>query len=242
VTTALIRAATVLALVTLTGLLALRAVGWSTLVVAGGSMAPAIPLGALVMVRQVSLTELRVGDVVTLRGPAGVVTHRVVAIDAGSEGPSFTLKGDANPVADVDSVAFVDHAGLVVAVFPEAGRLATHAKVLVRIGAFVLGAILLAAAVLLGTLHRGRSRVAIIADLRRAVSLAPTDLGPHRRLAAMLLNDAHVEAALAEHARFEAALLVAGHLTQLRAEREYRDATLRWTLASLRTRAAAAAA
>jgi signal peptidase len=81
------------------------AMGHQPVVIRGGSMAPAIPLGALVDVVGVDPSELAVGDIVTMKTASGVlVTHRIVRIVSTEEGLSFELKGDANAEPDAGLV------------------------------------------------------------------------------------------------------------------------------------------
>lgn len=67
-----------------------------------GSMSPAIPAGSLAVVREVPVSEVRIGDVVTVDRPGQLpVTHRVTSsrmVDGTTA--VLTLKGDANPVED----------------------------------------------------------------------------------------------------------------------------------------------
>lgn len=67
-----------------------------------GSMSPTIPAGSLAVVREVPVSEVRKGDVVTVDRPGQLpVTHRVTSsrmLDGGMA--VLTLKGDANPVDD----------------------------------------------------------------------------------------------------------------------------------------------
>jgi signal peptidase I len=75
--------------------------GMTTYIIRGGSMAPAIPLGALVADVPADAAGLAVGDVITVKTPADVVyTHRIVGIDATGPERRFELQGDANPSAD----------------------------------------------------------------------------------------------------------------------------------------------
>ncbi len=60
-----------------------------------GSMTPHIPAGSLVVVRE---GHVQIGEVISFRSPAGVVTHRLIGRNA--DGTLIT-KGDANPSADV---------------------------------------------------------------------------------------------------------------------------------------------
>lgn len=99
--------------------------GWQSVVLATGSMAPGLPTGSLVIERLVPASELAVGDIVTLtREDKPPVTHRIKEI-APAKGilPSreLILKGDANDDADPRPYV-VTKAGLVVAGFPWGGQ------------------------------------------------------------------------------------------------------------------------
>src|SRR5918999_2593980 len=55
--------------------------GSEVFIVRGGSMAPAIPLGSLVLASPVAPADVVVGDIVTIKGVSGVIyTHRVVDV------------------------------------------------------------------------------------------------------------------------------------------------------------------
>jgi signal peptidase I len=80
--------AVVLAPVTLLALLPMG-LGLDRYVITGDSMAPAIDRGSVVLERDVPVSDLRVGDVVTFHPPsgfepAGPVTSRIVALEAGT--------------------------------------------------------------------------------------------------------------------------------------------------------------
>lgn len=79
-----------------------------------GSMSPTIPAGSLAVVREIPATDVEVGDVVTVDRPGKLpVTHRVVSIEPGTGSQRIlTLKGDANPVADINPYT-VDHVRIV---------------------------------------------------------------------------------------------------------------------------------
>lgn len=72
------------------------------------SMEPTLPAGTLVVVRPVDPASIRVGDVVTYQLVSGrpeVVTHRVVAVGAQSDGSrTFVFRGDANAAVDARPV------------------------------------------------------------------------------------------------------------------------------------------
>jgi signal peptidase len=76
-------------------------VGYELVVVRGGSMEPAIPLGALVAVRHAAVGEVRPGQVVTIRADNGVqVSHRVVATTEAGDQTFLEMRGDANASPD----------------------------------------------------------------------------------------------------------------------------------------------
>ena len=82
------------------------ALGWQRYVITSGSMTGTYDRGSLVLDEVVPVSELRVGDVITYRppagaGPEGLVTHRIAAITTDQVGRrTFRTKGDANEAAD----------------------------------------------------------------------------------------------------------------------------------------------
>jgi signal peptidase len=96
----------VVILVVLFGVLLGRVVpmtGRQTLIIAGGSMEPALPIGAAVVVDPVPPSALAVGDVISLRTGTElkhVFTHRITRIVQRDETVWVETKGDANAHAD----------------------------------------------------------------------------------------------------------------------------------------------
>ena len=82
------------------------ALGWQRYVIVSGSMTGTYDRGSLVLDEVVPVGELREGDVITYRppagsGPAGLVTHRIAEITNDKLGQrTFRTKGDANETAD----------------------------------------------------------------------------------------------------------------------------------------------
>lgn len=77
------------------------ALGHQIVAVRGGSMEPAIPLGALIIVTPRDPADLVTGDIITWRGDNDVwVTHRIVEIFEGDGARHFRTQGDANPSPD----------------------------------------------------------------------------------------------------------------------------------------------
>ena len=122
--------------------------GRQTIVIGGGSMEPAVPLGSAVIIKPVDVAALTVGDIVSLKaGPQNALyTHRIVAVIDRPDGRWVQTKGDANADQDptlVHASAIVGRAEMVI---PLAGYLI----VLLSIPAGVLFLIGLAASLLAG--------------------------------------------------------------------------------------------
>ena len=80
-----------------------RVLPFKTYAVMSGSMEPTIHVGSLVVLGPVDSADLRVGDVITFDPPgygSELVTHRIVAVAQGPDGPVFQTKGDANATPD----------------------------------------------------------------------------------------------------------------------------------------------
>lgn len=83
--------------------LAPAVLGWQSLVVTSGSMAPAIPVGSVVVIDPGARHDLQVGDVVAFVMPeSGLrVTHRVIEVRQAADGTRLVVtRGDANNVSD----------------------------------------------------------------------------------------------------------------------------------------------
>lgn len=76
-------------------------VGYPVLVIVGGSMEPAIHLGAAAILERVDADQIAVGDVVSFKtGQQTTFTHRVTRIAQRDDGIYFETKGDANETID----------------------------------------------------------------------------------------------------------------------------------------------
>jgi signal peptidase len=149
--------------------------GNQTIIVGGQSMEPAIGLGSAIVVAPVQPSELRVGDVVSLRaGPErALFTHRIVEVHERSSGVWVQTKGDANDEPDPTAVPASAIEGRVALTIPLAGYLiallSIPTGVLFLIG---LAATLLAAVWLLESLEldeADRSRAGGPQDARRGL-------------------------------------------------------------------------
>jgi signal peptidase I len=96
--------------------------GREALVIRGGSMQPAIPLGAIVIVERVDPAAVRVGDVISVRGDNEVVyTHRVTSIGELDGQRAFQTRGDANATPEPTAVPASNVIGRVVLMVPALG-------------------------------------------------------------------------------------------------------------------------
>ena len=100
--------------------------GRTTLIIGGGSMEPAIPIGAAVVADPVPPAEITVGDVVSLRTGTNlksIFTHRVTRIVARDDGLWLETKGDANAAVDPSLTPVANVIGRVAWSMPYAGYL-----------------------------------------------------------------------------------------------------------------------
>lgn len=98
--------------------------GYEIYGIVSGSMEPEYPVGSVVYVKDASPREVAVGDVIVFRMGTNTDltgTHRVIGIN--EETQEYITKGDANPEADRDPVAFSRLVGKAVLCIPLLGRL-----------------------------------------------------------------------------------------------------------------------
>lgn len=94
--------------------------GYQLRVVETGSMAPTIPTGAVIIVRQQS--QYVVGDIVIYqrRGEVSPTTHRIIGV---TESGAFVTQGDANNTPDMTPVELEEVFGYVAGTIPGLGYL-----------------------------------------------------------------------------------------------------------------------
>jgi signal peptidase len=100
-----------------------RLLGWQTVTVMSGSMAPAYAVDAELALAPVRPADIRVGDVIAFQSEADrpMTTHRVVAIKDDAGNLTFVTKGDANEDPDANPVVAADVRGRVVFGVPHLG-------------------------------------------------------------------------------------------------------------------------
>ena len=98
-------------------------IGYEPMVVLSGSMEPTYHTGSLLYVKHADQADIEVGDAITFYiDDNTLVTHRVVDID--EDNSTYSTKGDANKVADNNSVSYGDILGKPVFNIPKLGYLA----------------------------------------------------------------------------------------------------------------------
>ena len=138
--------------------------GRTTLVVAGGSMEPAISLGSAIVVEPVDPDALAVGDVVSLRSGLGraIFTHRIIRVVVHDGTTWVETKGDANATADPSLTPASQIIGRASVTIPNAGYLIALISSLHGIVFVIsLGLVLLLGASMVESMTPVRRRVAV---------------------------------------------------------------------------------
>ncbi|WP_332643201.1 signal peptidase I [Aeromicrobium sp.] len=137
--------------------------GITPLVFRSGSMAPEIQAGALAFAKEAPVTDVAVGDIVSVRDSAGTrVTHRVVSVTLSGDKGELVLRGDANeqPDAETYTVTSVDRVFVDVPYVGHALGWARHPAALFLVGASVSGLLLFVFKPRGGTRGGGRRKAA----------------------------------------------------------------------------------
>jgi signal peptidase len=113
--------------------LAPRLLGYSSVIVYGGSMAGTIPVGSLAVTKEVRPQDVNVGDVIVFYPPAtspdrSPLMHRVVSVREEDGQRVFQTKGDANPTLDPTEISLQDTGSRVVYTVPYVGYLVNFAR------------------------------------------------------------------------------------------------------------------
>lgn len=104
-----------------------RVLGMKTFAVLSGSMEPEIPVGSIVVTKDIEPEKITAGQIITysLDGDT-MVTHRVVKNDKIKK--QLTMKGDANMVEDGEPISYDRVVGHAVSKLPYAGYVVIYIK------------------------------------------------------------------------------------------------------------------
>ena len=113
--------------------LAPRLLGYSSVIVYGGSMADSIPVGSIAVTKEVHPEDVAVGDVIVFYPPTtspdrSPLMHRVVSVREEDGQRLFRTKGDANPTPDPTEAALLGTGSRVVYTVPYVGYLVSFAR------------------------------------------------------------------------------------------------------------------
>ena len=159
-----VRGIVVVAVVAFAGLaVGPHVLGYRTMTMLTASMSPAIDPGDVTIVTPLAVTDVTEGMVITYHVPIGehqLVTHRVVAVEHGTDGSvTVQTKGDANESIDPWKATLAgDTAYEVRAVVPEIGHVIHALRTPVVATALVYGAPALVAGWLLLSIWRPRKQ------------------------------------------------------------------------------------
>ena len=111
--------------------------GFSTAVIASGSMEPELSSGDIILMHQQDNYET--GDIITFQSGGSLVTHRIAAIT----GEGYITRGDANNADDAEPAAQENVLGEVVACIPRAGSFIFFLKTPLGLTILILAGFLL---------------------------------------------------------------------------------------------------
>lgn len=102
-----------------------RFLGYSSFVILGGSMEPAIHKGSVAVAKPVDAASIGEGDIIAYRtAQAGIpTTHRVILVEEIDGLRTLTTKGDANSAADPTKLAATGRGSRIVYSVPYIGYL-----------------------------------------------------------------------------------------------------------------------
>lgn len=155
--------------------------GRQTIIVGGTSMEPAIGMGSAIVVAPVPASDLKVGDVVSLRAgeDRALFTHRVIEVIDAPDGRYVRTQGDANERPDPTPVHESAIEGRVELTIPLAGYLIALLSIPTGV-LFLIGvaATLLAAVWLLESLELDQVDRVLIAGGQPRVAAAGEPMSP----------------------------------------------------------------
>lgn len=90
-------------------------------VVKSGSMQPRIPVGSLIITRQIEPNQIKSGNVISFKVDNEVLTHRVISVSKNNKRVKLETKGDNSISKDPGFISEFDILGKLVLVIPYLG-------------------------------------------------------------------------------------------------------------------------
>ena len=144
------------------GVVAIRALGMGTAVVAGASMEPTITEGSLLIIEPIAPSLIARSDIIAFDQSGRPTTRRVIAVDAAKVAePMFTTKADANAVPDPEPAHFPGNVALYRASIPLLGYVVAYLQAYWRLALLVIAAALFLACATAPALANARAQALI---------------------------------------------------------------------------------
>ena len=97
--------------------------GYRCFSVASGSMEPTLQIGDLIITKEKSKKDIKVGDIISFKDGDSTITHRVIKVISQNGEILYQTKGDNNNVGDEKNIKYEDVEGVYVDHIPELGKM-----------------------------------------------------------------------------------------------------------------------
>mgnify|MGYP004632659707 FL=1 len=97
--------------------------GYRCFSVASGSMEPTLQIGDLIITKEKSKKDIKVGDIISFKDGDSNITHRVIKVISQNGEILYQTKGDNNNVSDEKNIKYEDVEGVYVNHIPELGKM-----------------------------------------------------------------------------------------------------------------------
>lgn len=97
--------------------------GYRCFSVASGSMEPTLQIGDLIITKEKSKKDIKVGDIISFKDGDSTITHRVIKVISQNGEILYQTKGDNNNVSDEKNIKYEDVEGVYVNHIPELGKM-----------------------------------------------------------------------------------------------------------------------
>ena len=114
--------------------------GYKSYQISTNSMSPSINIGDVIVVKNVEVEQINIGDIITFQKNGEKITHRVSDIQKTEEGISYITKGDNNNLEDSEKITYDNIDGKYVLKIPFLGHIITffQNQIIVLISLLVL--------------------------------------------------------------------------------------------------------